>query len=311
MRTPSILLALGLGACGAHIGDSDRAAVDAGPSAPDGRERVDASPAELCAASDLMIVLDRTGSMAQRPDGSMPPNSAAGVTQTKWYAAVNTIEDVVTSYQDTVRFGLALFPRDPDGEGGRDCSNLDTWLAQYLPPESNDLRCQPAEVAVATGEGNAAAIDAAIDVMGTGLCRTTPIGAGLFAAQGALAASAAADRSQFVLLITDGDDNCDDDAGYDTDSLPTADALAAAGIRTHVVGFDGSGAGIDARHLNDLACAGGTAPDPVRNCVAGAGGMRAVAAPSPARLFLLAEDQVALTSTLMRIADDIACDPVE
>jgi hypothetical protein len=306
MRLVPVLLLGLLVACGSNAGDGGL--VDAG-----GGEMADAAnqaDAMSCEQTDLMIVLDRSGSLAQRPDGSMPPNTPEGALETKWYAAITTIESVVAAYQDTVRFGLTMFPSDPEGEEGRDCSNLETWLIDYLPPETDNRACEPAEVAVPAGQASLAAIDGAIELMDTGLCLSTPIGAGLAAAQASLAAGADG-RDQLALLITDGNDTCDGDAGYDTLSLPTADALAAAGVRTYVVGFDGSGSGVSPTHLNDLACAGGTAPDPGQNCVDQDGGKRAIDAPTPAQLFVLAEDQAALTAVLMSIAAGVACDEVE
>ena len=309
---PSLGLALALAAgagCGADIGgDGAGLSPDAGPAAPqvDASTPPDAAPAVPCVAEgDLMIVLDRSGSMSQRPDGTMPPNTADGARQTKWYAAVTTIKAVAAQLDDTIHFGLELFPLDPNGAGGTDCSNLSTWLTQYLPPETNDAACNPAEVLVQPALHSASAIDGAIDVDNTGLCGWTPTGAGISAASDSLSQVADPSRPQAVLLITDGADTCDDHAGYTSQSLPAADALAAAGMTLYVVGFDGSGQGIDPAELNDLACAGKSAPDFKNNCAMTASGYRAVASPSPARLFFLANDQAALTSAIRQVAGDV------
>lgn len=294
-------------ACGGDIGDAVPGVVDAGSSTTDGGVQTPVG----CEPPDLMLILDRTGSMVQRPDGSLPPNSAAGAEQTKWYTAVTTIEALAEDLDSHVRFGLTLFPQDPDGAGGYDCSNLDTWLREWLPPESNDPSCQPAELMVSPAVGTSPDIASAIEVDGTGLCSTTPIGGGLAVARDELTRVADGRREQHALLITDGDDNCDGRDGYATDSLALADQLAANVVQLHVVGFDGSGEGIDEAHLNDLACAGGTAPSFAQNCELAGGGYRAVADPSPSRLFLLADDSQSLDDTLRAIGSEICCGCVD
>ncbi len=314
--TPSskllLMSALLLPACGASAGDPaggpDGAVTvfaDAAPSAP----QADAAPAVIDCDEppQLMIVLDRSGSFARRPDGTLPPNTADGKKQTRWQIAITAIDTTAAALGNEIQFGLALFPFDPDGAGGHDCSNLGTWLKQYLPPESNDLACQHGEVKVSPAAMNAAAIDQAIDRDNTGLCSFTPIGAGLAAAKDELTSIADPEIEQYAILITDGADTCDGDAGYTTDSLATADAMAAAGIDLYVVGFDGSGEDLEPAHLNDLACAGHTAPDFATNCHEAGGGFRAVAAPSPGRLYYLATELGSLQASLMAISADV-CD---
>ena len=302
--------ALLLAACGASAGDPaggpDGAVsgfADAAPAAP----QPDAAPAVIDCDQppQLMIVLDRSGSFARRPDGTLPPNTADGKKQTRWHIAITAIESTAAALENEIQFGLALFPYDPDGAGGRDCSNLDTWLAQYLPPESNDLSCQHGEVKVSPAAMNAAAVDQAIDRDTTGLCSFTPIGAGLAAAKDELTSIADAETEQYAILITDGADTCDGDAGYTTDSLATADAMAAAGIDLYVVGFDGTGEDLEPAHLNDLACAGHTAPDFATNCQQVGDSFRAVAAPNPGRLYYLATELGSLQAALMAISADV------
>lgn len=298
-------------ACGADIGDGGAIPPDAGAASPDATPPIPepdaAAPIECTIPPpQLMIVLDRSGSFARRPDGTLPPNSDQGRAETRWHIAVEAIQGVTMALQAEVQFGLTLFPYDPDGDGGLDCSNLDTWLDQYLPPESNDLACQPGEVLVSPSPMNGAAMEDAIDRDTTGLCSFTPIGAGLSAAYGELMAIADPEYQQAAVLITDGADTCDGDDGYTTDSLATADAMAAAGINTYVLGFSGSGEDFDPVHLNNLACAGRTAPDFDTNCQLVGDGYRAVAQPNPERLFYIASELDTLTDTLSEIAED-AC----
>lgn len=308
-RWLSVLVPLLAAACSGNIGGGG-ALPDAGQA--DGMSpQPDAGTPIECSEPppQLMIVLDRSGSLARRPDGTLPQNDAQGKQETRWHIVIEAIKGVTMSLQEQVQFGLALFPYDPDGDGGLDCSNLDTWLDQYLPPESNDLTCQPGEVLVSPSMMNGAAVDGAIDRDTTGLCSYTPIGAGLAAAHGELMAVADPQYQQAAVLITDGADTCDGDPGYSTDSLATADAMAATGIHLYVLGFSGSGEDFDPDHLNDLACAGGTAPDFAANCELIGGGYRAVDTPSPERLFYVASKLGSLTDALSQIAEDTCNTP--
>lgn len=294
-------------------GDPDAAASgapDAGGDTP--APEADAAPQEsTCHPPHLMIVLDRSGSFARRPDGSVPPNTPDGKHETRWHIALTAIKAVARDLEDGLQFGLALFPTDPEGAGGEDCSNLGTWLDEYLPPETTDGVCNPGELKVSPQLMNADALDEAITLNSTGLCSWTPIGAGLAAARAELDAIRDEEYEQYALLITDGKDNCDGKDGYSTGSLAGADAMQAAGIDLYVVGFDGTGADLDPAHLNDLACAGHTAFDFASNCRQAASGFRAVAEPSPARLYYLATELGSLQAALAAIGEDLSCDVVE
>jgi hypothetical protein len=264
-----------------------------------------------CIAPDLLIVLDRTGSMAERPDESVPPNNAQGISETKWALAINSVEAVTSSLQDGIRFGLAMFPRDADDPGGQgDCSAIGTWLAASsgtgisVPDESDNPSCEtPGDREVTPLLNNAPAIDAALDIDNGGLCISTPIDAGLLAAEAELADVKDPDRLQFALLITDGADNCDAQ-----DAINTAKSMSASEVNTYVVGFDGSGGGVDEGQLNALACAGGTAPNFMQNCEPdGSGGFNVVGNRPDDRLFLLAESAQGLEQALTDIGSDICC----
>jgi hypothetical protein len=308
-----VFVACGDGRMGDPEGSGDTDAASGGPDGgDDGPPEADAAPHEsTCRPPQLMIVLDRSGSFARRPDGSVPPNTAEGKRETRWHIALTAIKAVAADLEDGLQFGLALFPSDPEGAGGEDCSNLDTWLEEYLPPETTDGQCNPGEMKVEPALMNAGAIDGAITLNNTGLCSWTPIGAGLSAAKGQLDAIRDDEYEQYALLITDGKDNCDGKDGYSTGSLATADAMQEAGIDLYVVGFDGTGADLDPAHLNDLACAGHTAAGFASNCVEGPNGFRAVASPSPARLYYLATELGSLQAALAAIGEDLSCDVVE
>src|SRR5688500_2232681 len=59
----------------------------------------------VCDAPDVLFVLDRSVSMRNRPDGTKPPNTAAGRAETKWGRAVAAIE-TATAQTAGIRFGL-------------------------------------------------------------------------------------------------------------------------------------------------------------------------------------------------------------
>lgn len=304
------LFALGAFGCSASIGGTPDLGPDAGAPEPDAAPKKEEQPIECTSPPpQLMIVLDRSGSFARRPDGTLPPNTEQGKSETRWHIMIEAITSVTATLQAQVQFGLTLFPYDPNGNDGRDCSNLDTWLADYLPPESNDLSCQPGEVLVSPSSMNGAAMNAALDRDTTGLCSFTPIGAGLAAAHADLDAVAMPEFQQAAILITDGADNCDGDTGYSTNSLESADAMAEAGISVYVLGFSGSGEDFNPTHLNNLACAGRTAPDFDTNCKLVGGGYRAIAEPNPARLYHVASEIDSLTTTLLDIAEDACNEP--
>lgn len=307
-----VLVACGDGRMGDPAGSDGPDAASGGSDSGTPEPEADAGSHEsTCRPPHLMIVLDRSGSFARRPNGTVPPNTAEGKRETRWHIALTAIKAVSADLEEGLQFGLALFPTDPEGAGGEDCSNLDTWLEEYLPPETTDGVCNPGEVKVAPELMNAGALDSAITLNNTGLCSWTPIGAGLTAAKGQLDAIRDDEYEQYALLITDGKDNCDGKDGYATGSLASADAMQEAGIDLYVVGFDGSGEDLDPAHLNDLACAGHTAVDFAENCVEGANGFRAVASPTPARLYYLATELGSLQAALAAIGEDLSCDVVD
>src|SRR5688500_2954793 len=80
------------------------------PDAGQGTQAADAAMA-TCDPPDVLAVLDRTASMAERPDGMYPANTPAGHAESKWYTAINAVESVTTRLDTTIRFGLELFPR--------------------------------------------------------------------------------------------------------------------------------------------------------------------------------------------------------
>jgi hypothetical protein len=161
--------------------------------------------------ANFLIVLDRSGSMEEKlPAGP-----------TKWSLATAAVKSVTTKNQSSIRFGLSLFP--------------------------GAAKCSEGTSPVPVGDNTAAMVSQALPVTATG--SGTPIGAAL------LLASKRAEltdmtRANFVLLVTDGMENCSGDP------VAAVKAMAARGVKTYVVGF---GADVDATRLGQLAVEGGTA----------------------------------------------------
>ena len=268
------------------------AVVDAGP-VIDAGPRVDAGN---CQAPDMLIVLDRTMSMHRRPDGTVPLDTPAGHMESKWYLAITALEAVTANLDTTIRFGLEMFPRDP---GNNVCVTLSQRIQQMT---ATNPTCEAGAIDVSPDLDTAVAIDTAMDPETTRLCTSTPIGAGLGTAITELAAIADPIRDQYAVLLTDGQDTCNEAL-----SLSNAQALGADGVGLYVIGFDGSGTGVDHGHLNDLACAGRTAPDPTTNCMSdGMGGFIATDRTGPT-LYLLADSAAVLTTQLEDVAGTVCC----
>ncbi len=286
--------------CGDDGGTSG-SAIDGG-----GGNGVDADPSLVvdadiaCEAPDMLLLIDRTMSMHRRPDGTRPPNTPEGLASSKWALAVNSIESVTASLEDSIRFGIALFPVDP---GGDVCVTLEQRITGIT--ATND-RCQEGEVLVSPDISTAAAINAAIDIETTRLCTSTPIGAGISTATASLAAIQSAVRRQFVVLLTDGEDTCDEAL-----VLSNMQDLADGGVNAYVIGFDSTGGGIDNGLLNDLACAGRTATGFPTPCVADAMGRYTATDRDGPALYQIAEDAAQLTQTFQDFAGEVCCGCVD
>jgi hypothetical protein len=196
---------------------------------------------------NMMIVYDKSGSMEEDLDGDCPlfnngetscdypphgsspdPNPAFDAPD-KWTVAEGGLDMVLTSHGPKVRFGLVTFSSDGD--------------------------CGAGNVRVAIGPTTEA--DIRTTIAGTSPRGSTPIGDTLADLVGNQSLQDTS-RTNYVLLITDGQETCGGN--------PTAAARnlfqQTPRVRTFVVGFGG---GVDANELNDIATEGGTArPGPTK-----------------------------------------------
>ncbi|MCP4445091.1 MAG: VWA domain-containing protein [Myxococcales bacterium] len=184
---------------------------------------------ELGDPPDLLIVLDRSGSM------TLPPGFPISFGASKWDIMENAIENITNTYNNNIRFGVASFPSDDDICGvtpGADVSidignapAVNAWMGSHSPDGNT-----PAHLA---------------------LQNASSIYSGLAANPG----------GQYVLFATDGAPNCggtpvDPDTGSADQTVAAVTALNAQGVGTYVLGF-GSVLGLDTGVLNDAAIAGG------------------------------------------------------
>lgn len=161
--------------------------------------------------ANFLIVLDRSGSMEE----ILPAGGS------KWALASDAVKKVTATHQAQIRFGLSMFP--------------------------GAAKCTEGANAVPVGDQTAPQISMALPATATG--SGTPIGAALELASKRSELTDAT-RSNFVLLVTDGMENCGGNP------ITPVKAMAARGIKTYVVGF---GADVDANRLSQLATEGGTA----------------------------------------------------
>lgn len=294
-----------LGPAQADDGSSDAAGGESssvGGSGPTKFDLGDADEAtgevEACPPPDLLLVLDRSYSMHQMPDGESPPDTNDGYESSKWFLVIDALEGFMQAYGDAVHFGLELFPAVVQVGS---CASMPSVVGHT---QDNDDWICTAEVLTAPAEGAAELIAAELDPFGTPLCKGTPIQIAVDLAAQTLADTAMG-QEQYAVLLTDGKERC---AG---NPIGAVQQLHTAGIRTFVIGFGDTHSEPEGHMtLNHLACAGGTAPDfPVGCHDDGFGNFTADAADDiGVTLYLAAEDAQTLATVLeQQIAGNICC----
>jgi len=207
---------------------------------------------------DMMIVLDRSGSMGEGG---------------RWMPSVSALRRVTMELQSRIRFGLAMFPdASADVSGAVNaCLTAPDPLACLLDATAMltpQAVCAPGGIVVPIAIDNAPAIDQALTM--TGPAGGTPTPETLQGLLGTFAASStdpdAMTRAKFILLVTDGQPTCPAGNGMDTTppdidaSNAAIDALTQSGVHTYVIGYDTTGPGNEmlATVLDGFAQRGGT-----------------------------------------------------
>ncbi len=217
------------GGSGSH-GDAPASTIDADPTpfvdASCGAQMANIGVVNLGDPPDLLVVLDRSGSM------SSPPEVFPPVFTSKWAIMKSALTTVSTAKDMQIKFGLLEFPSD------------DNCAVDAV-----------AEVPVALG----AHIGIGSYFQGHSPNGNTPAHLALDAALTYFAGIPVNPAGRYVLFATDGLPNC---AGGDPNTASNAETVAAvtalfnSGIKTFVLGF---GSFANPTVLNDAATAGGEA----------------------------------------------------
>ncbi len=268
---------IALAACGAKTGlriptfdgGMDAARIpDVGIDAPDAPDAHDAFSPDvpdtltcitgrfplLRGTTEVMFVIDRSGSMASNLDGSSTPPR-------RWDVLHDALAMTLPPFQDTLAMGAFAYPRRFDGSVVRSCQ-----LTRVI---DSDTALNNADgvlsVLTMSDPWGATPTSDAIDFAGSTLLPRVTI-----------------DHSVTIVLSTDGGPNCN--VGLDPDTcectslgpmgMPTCNGmpteclddvrttstiagLAARGIATFVIGLDGDAEPAEVRALGEMARAGG------------------------------------------------------
>ncbi len=264
----ALMVALAVVGCGSKDNTTPTldpaATVDGGPTEPGGGleaavtdSNPDAGPGMVDGAcggtmmkasardANLLLLLDKSGSMLQKPDGFAVK---------KWDAVKIALRDALTPLKGKMSLGLAMYPNDTSG-GGDACAVPSGGAAVTVPVAADSIDKILEAVNGATPAG------------------ATPTAKALAAALDYYTAGAGKDLKgdKFVVLATDGGPNCDTsitcgaelcttniDGSCDTGGnccdpsrskisclddkgvIAAIDALRAAGVKTFVIGIPGS-----------------------------------------------------------------------
>jgi hypothetical protein len=194
---------------------------------------------------DIVLVLDRSGSMRRTVDGNVPTNGQ----KDKWAEVTDAINQTIAATQTDVYWGLEMFPMPPMDENYSDPRYAtDTRKCQGdQPPQVEPKLNAAADIATALG--------GAVPMLDTG---ATPTTAALTTATSFLS-GLADDNPKYLLLATDGIPNCKDGSDTTLDAQGAIDAVthaAGAGFPVFVVGIAPTGSTANDT-LNGMATAGG------------------------------------------------------
>ena len=235
LAAPLIVIMAGCGPTPINRGgDDDPSSTDASsgtdgdttpfPDASCGMQTANIGVVNLGDPPDLLIVLDRSGSMSE-PLFTFPPTFTP-----KWTIMRNGLNTVATSQDQKIKLGLLEFPSD------------DSCAADATPEVPIQLGAKTAIASYFAGRSPGG---------------WTPAHLALTSALTYYNSIPANPAGRYVLFATDGLPNCGggvEDQASNAETVAAVTALFNAGIKTYVLGFGMfGGAGI----LNDAAVAGG------------------------------------------------------
>jgi len=174
---------------------------------------------------DLLVVLDRSGSM------TAPPPAFPPIFDSKWSIMKNALIQITTQKDTAIKFGMLEFPSDEN------CS------ADATPEVGIALGTHTAFTSYFTGRSPGG---------------NTPAHFSLQSALTYYQSIPVNTAGRYVIFATDGVPNCsnnDPDAASDLETVAAVTALKTAGIPTYVLGFGTFGLPVGV--LNDAAVAGG------------------------------------------------------
>ena len=191
-----------------------------GSSLPGCKQDVSINLAVKALAPDVLLVVDRSSSMAQ-------PITPSGFDQ-KWTMLTGAIDTLLDQYTSTIDFGLMLFAQVGD-------------------------TCGAGVVNVGPKAGSGSTIKEVLDTFGNGPGGGTPTSASLHNALTYFQNHPVNPYGRYIILTTDGVPACEQDPV--TNTLAALRDLRNAGINTYVMGIATDSA---ADVLNQMAQAGGT-----------------------------------------------------
>lgn len=179
---------------------------------------------------NIMLVVDKSGSMNQDPMGGGKPPS-------KWQLVVGNLTNALLNYGPRVPFGLTVFS---SFGGGAACYNETALLKECKPNIQQELINELNKI---VPNGNTNTAEAIRRAYTDSIALKDPV------------------RENYLVLITDGTPNCGSPEPKNTiDEIKKAAAMNPP-LKTYVVGFDGvqGQMGVDPGALNEMALAGGVA----------------------------------------------------
>ena len=199
---------------------------------------------------NMLMVLDRSNSMQCLVDGTVAADEGYLDPNSRWQAALGAIDTLVSTFDDSIDFGLAVYPGTGlEGPGSKETALCDP---DGTPGCDGDL-CTIGDRIVEVQPNAGDQIISALEVEEHAPAGCTPSGPSLQAQVG-YDELADPGEENFILYITDGAENCSEDPGQVSaiENLRNQEPE----VRTFVVGFTED---VNPNELNEAAEAGGMA----------------------------------------------------